>query len=239
MALIPQTKCSNCDKLFSGLRSRCPFCGARRHKRGKRAVDSDNATWKIVIGVLLVVVLIAAVVVLLVTVNNEDDEGDDGISQSGTPGGIIDPNDITVVPGDDTGNDDGSGDNGNTDGEVGGEPGGDDTQNEPEETPAKSAKLTRNDGSEFLFEDSSTKERYDMTLKTNDDQVCVLRVTPEDATSIPTWSSSNTEIFDVVPSASDETGRTATITALKAGKAYLTVTIDDVVVECIVRVKQK
>ena len=77
MGLIPQVKCGRCDRTYSGLRSRCPYCGAHRHKKGKRVTDSDNATWKLIIGVLLIVVLIAAVIVILVT-GSGDGEPDDG-----------------------------------------------------------------------------------------------------------------------------------------------------------------
>lgn len=67
MSLIPEVKCGRCDRTYSGLRSRCPYCGAHRHKKGKRVSDGDNATWKLIIGILLIVVLIAAVIVILVT----------------------------------------------------------------------------------------------------------------------------------------------------------------------------
>ncbi len=76
MGLIPQVKCGRCDRTYSGLRSRCPYCGAHRHKKGKRVTDSDNATWKLIIGVLLIVVLIAAVIVILVTGSGEADPDD-------------------------------------------------------------------------------------------------------------------------------------------------------------------
>ena len=79
MGLIPQVKCGRCDRTYSGLRSRCPYCGAHRHKRGKRTTDGDNATWKLIIGVLLIVILIAAVIVILVTSSNEKrTEGETG-----------------------------------------------------------------------------------------------------------------------------------------------------------------
>ncbi len=74
MSLIPQVKCGRCDRTYSGLRSRCPYCGAHRHKKGKRVSDGDNATWKLIIGILLIVVLIAAVVVILVTGSTDDPE---------------------------------------------------------------------------------------------------------------------------------------------------------------------
>ncbi len=64
---MAEVKCSRCDRRFSSFRSRCPFCGTRRRKSGKRVSDSDNATWKLVIGILLLVILVAAVIILLVT----------------------------------------------------------------------------------------------------------------------------------------------------------------------------
>lgn len=67
MGLIPQAKCSRCDRRYSGLRGRCPYCGARRSKKGKRVSNADNSLWKLVIGIVLLLVLIAAVVVLLIT----------------------------------------------------------------------------------------------------------------------------------------------------------------------------
>lgn len=91
MGIISDVKCSRCDRRYSGLRSRCPYCGALRAKRGKRASDSDNALWKLIIGVLLLVVLIAAVIILLVTSLGGDDgqagdESGSGDIQSGDLG---------------------------------------------------------------------------------------------------------------------------------------------------------
>ena len=95
MGLIPQVKCGRCDRTYSGLRSRCPYCGAHRHKKGKRVSDGDNATWKLIIGILLIVVLIAAVIVILVTSPKGDDEG--GSKSTG------DDNNPGYVPGNDPG----------------------------------------------------------------------------------------------------------------------------------------
>lgn len=67
MGFVPQVKCSRCDRRYSGLRTRCPYCGARRSRKGKRAAQADNSVWKLVIGIVLMVVLIAAVVILLIT----------------------------------------------------------------------------------------------------------------------------------------------------------------------------
>ena len=77
MGLIPQAKCSRCDRIYSGLRTRCPYCGARRRKKGKRTEDTDTAPWKMIIGGLLMLVLIAAVIVLLVNTFSAEEPADD------------------------------------------------------------------------------------------------------------------------------------------------------------------
>ena len=67
MSLKNGVKCGRCDRRYSVLRSKCPYCGARRSKAGKRVGNANNSTWKLVVGLLILLVLIVAVVVLLVT----------------------------------------------------------------------------------------------------------------------------------------------------------------------------
>jgi cytoskeletal protein RodZ len=67
MAVISEVKCGRCDRRYSGFRSRCPYCGARRNKRGKRADEAENAQAKLIIGIALLVVLIGATMVLIFT----------------------------------------------------------------------------------------------------------------------------------------------------------------------------
>ncbi len=74
MAVISEVKCGRCDRRYSGFRSRCPYCGARRNKRGKHADEADNAKAKLVIGVLLLVLLIAATMVLILTSKPDNTE---------------------------------------------------------------------------------------------------------------------------------------------------------------------
>lgn len=219
MGLIPQTKCSRCDRRYSGLRSRCPYCGSRRRKKGKRSTDTDNATWKLVIGILLVVVLIAAVVVLLVTsladagTNTDDTQKDDGQQEiinnvgdgvSSLPG--------TAEPDDSTGGDT--------------EPDADDEPDEPVATTptVESAKIVT------VYGSSTT----DFTVSIGKSEQLTIKTTPEDADVVPKWESSDTSIFAVVPT--DSTGMSATVTALGKGWATLTVTVGEVTVECYVRV---
>jgi hypothetical protein len=85
MAVISEVKCGRCDRRYSGFRARCPYCGARRNKRGKRADDTENAKAKLIIGVALLVVLIGATMVLLLTT-----QLDKSPEAAETPSGVTD-----------------------------------------------------------------------------------------------------------------------------------------------------
>ena len=127
MGIISDVKCGRCDRRYSGLRSRCPYCGARRGKRGKHADDSDNSKAKILIGSLLILVLIVAVVVLIITSAKGRSEGDVPNDQN-TPAQGDEP----LVNGGDAGtNPDNTGDDGNDAGGTDGsqEPGAGDDGN--------------------------------------------------------------------------------------------------------------
>jgi DNA-directed RNA polymerase subunit RPC12/RpoP len=67
MSVISEVKCGRCDRKYSGFRSRCPYCGARRSKRGKHADEAENSRAKLLIGIVLLVVLIGATMVLIFT----------------------------------------------------------------------------------------------------------------------------------------------------------------------------
>ncbi|MCL2248692.1 MAG: hypothetical protein FWC13_05440 [Oscillospiraceae bacterium] len=67
MAIINEIKCARCDRKYSGVRSRCPYCGARRIGRGKYSENSDNAKGKMLISVLIMAAFTVAAGVLLFT----------------------------------------------------------------------------------------------------------------------------------------------------------------------------
>ena len=231
MGLIPQIKCSRCDRNYSALRARCPYCGARRRKKGKRVSDTDNSTWKLIIGVLLIVVLIAAVVVLLVTsMSDNGDSGDEntppeddnpissneGVTQ--LPG--TDPDGDTDTPGN---TDDPSGDtdpNGTTD------PDGSGTSTDPgtQETAIDSIAIhtTYNDKPTEDFS-MNVGETVSLSCATTPD------VDLEELDLTPEWSSSDENVFVVL---SD-----GTVTGTGEGNATLTLTLGDLTAECIVRVR--
>jgi DNA-directed RNA polymerase subunit RPC12/RpoP len=65
MAIVNEIKCARCDRKYSGVRSRCPYCGARRIGRGKYSEESDNAKGKMIISVLIMAVFAVAAGILL------------------------------------------------------------------------------------------------------------------------------------------------------------------------------
>ena len=101
MGLISEVKCGRCDRRYSGLRARCPYCGARRGKRGKHAKDYDNSKGRFVIGLILVLVLVVAVIVVIATstINNPADNADDESQQTQQGGNVGTSDDITNVEG--------------------------------------------------------------------------------------------------------------------------------------------
>jgi len=84
MAIINEIKCARCDRKYSGVRSRCPYCGARRIGRGKYTEDSDNTKGKMLIGVLIMSVFLVAASILLFTtpVDAMEEDPDTGPSLS-------------------------------------------------------------------------------------------------------------------------------------------------------------
>ena len=67
MSIINEIKCARCDRKYSGVRSRCPYCGARRIGRGKYSEDSDNAKGKMLISILIMAVFTVGAGILLFT----------------------------------------------------------------------------------------------------------------------------------------------------------------------------
>jgi len=114
MAIINEIKCARCDRKYSGVRSRCPYCGARRIGRGKYSEDSDNAKGKMLISVLILSVFLVAAGILLFTTpsdadaldndtaisadEDEDDEHVHGLQTTPTPTPTPTPEPTPVAP---------------------------------------------------------------------------------------------------------------------------------------------
>lgn len=74
MPIIDDVKCPRCDRKYSGVRSRCPYCGARRVGFGKYTKDGDNARGKMLISILILAVFTVAAGILLFTTPAEADD---------------------------------------------------------------------------------------------------------------------------------------------------------------------
>ena len=207
MGIISDIKCAVCDRKYSGVRSRCPYCGARRIGRGKYSEDSDNSRGKMLISVLIMAVFTVAAGVLLFTTPVEAES-----TPSGNDPGI-------VVPGDD-----------DTHGQDGIHPVPPPT--EPPTEPPTTLPPLEVTGITITY-DGTPKVEFMARIG----EVVPLRIRLEpvgiDAEII--WSSSNTEVFDVVPV--DINGSGATVTGIGRGTATLTVAAGGIEQTCTVYVQ--
>jgi len=218
MSIITDVKCARCDRKYSGLRSRCPYCGARRIGRGKYSEQSDDSKGKMLIGILIMAVLVVAVCVLLFTTKTPDeaDSNDPVIEDTTSPsGGIIsDPtNDInaednpTTIP-----------------------PTLDVSVDDPTDSPSSQAPPI----SSVTITYTNSKAT-DFTVKVNDRIPLKLKIEPVGVDAEIIWESSNSSVFDIIDISPDRTS--ATVIGLSPGvEEKLTVTVGDVVETCIVRV---
>lgn len=236
MGFIPQVKCNRCDRKYSGLRNRCPFCGARRHKKGKRVSDTDNSVWKLIIGVLLLVVLIAAVVVLLVTSANDNsgDVDNPGTQQGGTPNsgdGVTGTNtpENPDDPDDPENPDDPSDPSTGTTPDDPDTPDTPDTPDDPVTPPApvlNSVAITY--GGRRLAYNEGTGV-YEFSMKVSDAAIILKATTdPADYEGTPVWEISDESVATILQSGK--------VTPLKKGTATITVTIGDKTDSCLIRV---
>jgi len=63
MGLFGEVKCGRCDRRYSAIRRRCPYCGARR-RTGKS--DRGSGRGQMIAGLVILAIIIIAVVVLIV-----------------------------------------------------------------------------------------------------------------------------------------------------------------------------
>ena len=227
MSIISEVKCRRCDRKYPSIRSRCPYCGARRNKQGKHANDDSNSRAKLIIGGLLMALLIIAVIVLIVTSSNS------GAPTDNTPpsGGTTSQSPPTS-PEDPTGSGQTTTDNSESPPtDTGTSP--PDTTPPTSESPPTTDTPTTNSPSPtgavqavYIKSYSTTKEDITMTV----DEVAQLTYStePADAPGTPIWTSSNTNVFVVT--------QDGTVTAVGSGNATLTLEIDGAKAECLIRV---
>lgn len=234
MALIPQAKCSRCDRKYSGLRTKCPYCGARRYVKSNRAVPNDNSMWKVIVGILLLVVLIVAVVVLIATSGNteakpEDTKTSDGQEtkvdvQDADPSKQQTPDDSSSTNPLNPGDKDPETDNPGT---------SDPTKtDDPVETPQvkpQSVVIVNASSGKRAGVYNKDLDMYEFSLNRGDKFSLDYKVTPDGVTDTAVWETSNESVVSVLQSGE--------ITAVSAGRAYITVTIGGVSNQVLVRVR--
>lgn len=207
MAVISEVKCGRCDRRYSGFRSRCPYCGARRNKRGKHADEAENAKAKLIIGVLLLVLLIAATMVLILTSLPESGEA---ANPTGTPAVtdtepfIPDDSDVTNVV--------------------------DTAEPSAPEPPSPSVSEEVEIAEVIITAYGGPIKNNDFTLaKVTDTIQLGFKTIPETTGKTAVWTSSDEDVFMVTSDGK--------VTATGRGSATLTVTVDGVEGKCIVRVR--
>lgn len=88
MAIFHEIKCARCDKHYSSIHSKCPYCGAKKNRDGKTVSASNNTKWQVIVGLVVLILIILAVVVLLaMSLKNRDPEP----SASGKPAASASP----------------------------------------------------------------------------------------------------------------------------------------------------
>ena len=208
MGLFPEVKCTRCDRRYSRIKTRCPYCGARRNKKGKRATAPNNAVWKLVIGILLLVILIAAVVVLLVTAERDTNTAEELPSPSPTYEASEGVNSVQILPEETT------------------------PSPSPSASPSPAPKKIESLKVTYLGDELPISEEegcnYDVTMGIAESIQLGYEVKPEDTGEKVQWKSSDTGIVTVL-----ENGQ---VTAISEGTAHVTLQIGDVSVVCKIRV---
>jgi len=220
MSVVSEIKCGKCDRMYSGLRSKCPYCNTRRIGLGKYSEVGGNANGKILIAVLIMSVFVVATGVLLFTTEVEEvpeeeeylssedlEENGTGFDDGFLSVPALEP--VLPVAEDDEFDDDDFFDEG------------------PIVARSISVRFNNNpliqgsDGREFT---SSVGERIVLTVS----------IEPLGVEDPIEWASSDRAIFEVVPNNTENTE--VTVTATGRGTGRLTVTVGELTETVIVRV---
>jgi len=213
MSFLPDAKCSRCDRKFSALRLRCPYCGARRNIPGKRSGD-DGSLWRMVIGLALLAIFLIAIIVMIAGASRDKKEADALASASAAAAWEAEnatpevPPTMPVTPSPD-----------------------------PTPVPVIIESLQLRYGEDELepveTEDGIQLEyKYDLTLGKDEVLVLSCYIVPETVQAEITWASSDEKVFTVKGN-EDGTGELA---AVGEGTAYLNVTVENVTVTALIRV---
>ena len=212
MSVVTEIKCGKCDRMYSGLRSKCPYCGTRRISRGKYSNDNESSTGKILIAVLIMAVFVVATGVLLFT--TEVEEVPD-VSLS-TEEETEPEDDLVSLPA------------ANPVAPVEEEEEEEPQENEPLIPRSISVRYNNNplirgsEGDEFSF-------------KVGDSLTLTAKIEPLGVQAEIIWATSDQSIFEVTPTNAEKTE--AVVRAIGRGTGRLTVTVGELVETVIVRVQ--
>ena len=198
MGIMAEVKCGKCGKSYAGTKSRCPYCGTRRGKRGGHGAES-NSTAKLLVGIVILLLLVVAVVVLVVS-GAKANKSNEVNTQDKTNAGVNAGEDISTVPG------------------TNPAPAGTQTQTPAEETkPAKP--VVTNLQILWAVDHSPREGGITMALGETQPVEASYDVEPKDADLTPVWASDDESVFTVLQSGK--------LTAVGTGSAYLTLTVGD------------
>ena len=220
MSIIAEVKCARCDRKYSGVRSRCPYCGARRIGSGKYSEEGDSNKGRMIIAILIMAVLVVATGALLFTTPQPDEPEDLSMGLSEDSHQDL-PDDLQNTSLEGTGP------------EVPSVP------EEPEEPPEEPVPPTPQVQSVTITYAGSTI--LDFTEPVGERIPLRVRVEPPGAEfeEDVVWTSGNTSVFEVVKDNTE--GTSAMVTIIGSGSvnyATLTVTVGGVEAQCIVRVRR-
>ncbi len=213
MSIIPEAKCSRCDRKFSALRTRCPYCGARRNVAGKRSAD-EGSVWRMVVGLSLLAILLIAIIVMIAGASRDKKEADALASASAAAAWAAEnatpevPPTMPVTP-----------------------------SPSPTPVPVIIESLQLRYGEDELavveWDDGVTAEyRYDLTLSADEVLALSCYIVPETVQAEITWASSDDKVFTV----RSLEGNVGELTAVGEGTAYLNVTVENVTIKALIRV---
>jgi len=209
MAIINEIKCARCDRKYSGVRSRCPYCGARRTGHGKNTEDSDRDNIKMLVSIMIIAVFAIGAGYLFFTANAGPESSNvPDPSEIGSP-----EEDVVSQPGHNQ------------------QPVAPPVETEtPEPPPTPPPVVT----SATIRYGTSPRDT-EFTVKVGE-TVEINVIWRPDGVSDPVirWTSSDEEKFQVVPTQLDQVK--VNVTGIGVGTGTLTVYVDDVEKSCTVHV---
>ena len=209
MSLIPKVKCGRCDRSYSGLKLKCPYCGAGRSRSGKRSFDAGDGGARRMIKVFLLLVLVITVISMIVLDLEPDPV------EGNRPG---------VGPGM---TQNGSGSGNETNGPEATPTPPPPTPPPPTPTPVAVTSLSITWAADLGF--------GEMTLSVGDRLELWCTIFPTDATADIRWTTERPQVANFTQNAEDH--RRIDLEARSSGESIITVTAGDMSAEVLVRVR--